>query len=165
MIGVVVAAHSELADALVRTARLVVQSQVPVIAVAIEVGDSSDTYGPRLQECIGEVDEGDGVLVLTDMFGGTPSNVGMTMHQMGKVEVLTGVNLPMLIKAIQMSSRGDSLDEVAMGVKAAGLRSITVATEVLHGPRLDQPAPEEPPPHPSSADDDDRSGPQKEAGP
>lgn len=133
MIGVVVAAHSELAPALVHTAKLVISEEVRVSAVAIDVGDTTETFGPRLELAIAEMDDGDGVIVLTDMFGGTPSNIGMTMHQPGKVEVLTGVNLPMLIKALQLSNDAADLDDMARRVKLAGQRSIAVATEVLSG--------------------------------
>lgn len=133
MTGIIVAAHSDLAAALVRTARLVVDNEVPLEAVAIEATDSSATYEPRLHTAINRANDGDGVLVLTDMFGGTPSNVGMTMHHPGRVELLTGVNLPMLIKALQLSARGVELSDIAHQVRVAGQRSITVATEILSG--------------------------------
>lgn len=134
MIGVVVAAHGELAQALVATARLVVQNPGPVIAVGIESEDDTASYELRLQAAVLAVtSEQGGVLVLTDMFGGTPSNVGMTMHQSGKVEVLTGANLPMLIKALQLCSRDLDLATVARQVKESGARAIAVASEVLAG--------------------------------
>jgi PTS system mannose-specific IIA component len=133
VIGIVVTAHAELAHALVNTAKLVVGEGVNVTSVPINADDTSETFGPRLREAIAKVDTGDGVMVLTDMFGGTPSNVGMTMHQPGRVEVLTGVNLPMMVKAMQLAMRGADLVAMAKQVKAAGQRSIAVATEVLLG--------------------------------
>jgi PTS system mannose-specific IIA component len=71
--------------------------------------------------------------VLTDMFGGTPANVGLTMHQPGRVEVLTGANLPMLIKALQLCHTQVDLAMVAGQVRHSGARAITVASEVLCG--------------------------------
>jgi PTS system mannose-specific IIA component len=134
MIGVVVAAHGELAQALVATAKLVVQNPGHVVAVGIEAEDDTASYEARLQAAVKAVQtERGGVLVLTDMFGGTPSNVGMTMHQAGKVEVLTGANLPMLIKALQLSSKDLDLATVARQVKESGARAIAVASEVLAG--------------------------------
>lgn len=73
------------------------------------------------------------MLVLTDMFGGTPSNIGMTLHKAGRVEVLTGVNLPMLIKVLQLIGRGETLDVVARQAKDSGARAIAIASEVLMG--------------------------------
>lgn len=136
MIGVVIAAHSGLAEALLNTAHMVVPSRVPVAAIGIDLTDDAASYEPKLEASIQEVNQGDGVLVLTDMFGGTPSNVGMTKHKEGEVEVLTGVNLPMILKALQMSERGATLLEIAREVKKAGERSITIATEVLSGQPL-----------------------------
>ena len=134
MIGVVVAAHGELAQALVATARLVVQDPGHVVAVGIESKDDTASYESRLQAAVTQVQtERGGVLVLTDMFGGTPSNVGLTMHQAGKVEVLTGANLPMLIKALQLSRKELDLATAARQVKESGIRAIAVASEVLAG--------------------------------
>ena len=75
------------------------------------------------------------MLVLTDMFGGTPSNVGLTLHQAGRVEVLTGANLPMLIKALQLSVKDLDLASAARQVRESGARAIAVASEVLSGGR------------------------------
>lgn len=133
MIGIVVAGHGEFSAALVNSARWVVPGDIPVVAVSILAEDDSATYEPRLHDAVATVDGGDGVLVLTDMFGGTPSNVGMTMHQPGKVEMITGVNLPMLIKALQLMDQGIELSDLAQEVKAAGQRSIAIATQVLLG--------------------------------
>jgi PTS system mannose-specific IIA component len=134
MIGVVVAAHGELAQALVATARLVVPNPGHVVAVGIEAQDDTASYEARLQAAVASVQsERGGVLVLTDMFGGTPSNVGLTMHQAGRVEVLTGANLPMLIKALQLSHKDLDLATAARQVKESGARAIAVASEVLAG--------------------------------
>ncbi len=133
MIGVVVAAHDPLASALLETARLVVKDATQARAVGILAKDDSTRYEARLREAIAQVQAPEGVLVLTDMFGGTPSNIGLTLHSANKVEVLTGANLPMLIRALQLSARGADLATAARECKEYGRRAITVATEILAG--------------------------------
>lgn len=138
MIGIVVAMHGGLADAFVVTARKVLpETQVHIEAVGFVVhedsanGPSDDT---RLHDAVERVRGAGGVLILTDMFGGTPSNVGMTLHRSGEVEVLTGANLPMVVKAIQVAQApGIDLMTASRQVKAAGERAISVATDVLTG--------------------------------
>jgi PTS system mannose-specific IIA component len=131
MIGIVVAAHGDLAQALVGTARLVFAGEGRIEAVAITESDDAAAYESKLQAAIARVNDQSGVLVLTDMFGGTPSNVGMTMHQAGKIEVLTGANLPMLIKAMQLAAKNVDLATASSDVKEYGRRSIAVASQVL----------------------------------
>ncbi|MBI5509366.1 MAG: PTS sugar transporter subunit IIA [Deltaproteobacteria bacterium] len=133
MIGIVVAAHGRLAEALVTTARTVVPDLCKIEAVGITEKDDAAGYDIRLHEAVTRVAGERGVLVLTDMFGGTPSNVGLAMHQTGKVEVLTGANLPMLIKAIQLAAKNTDLASTSRQVKEYGQRSIAVASEVLGG--------------------------------
>jgi mannose PTS system EIIA component len=131
MIGVIVAAHGNLAEALVEAALLVVPEGRGVAAVGITVGDDSTSYEAKLRSAMQGIESGRGVLILTDMFGGTPSNIGLTLHQPGKVEVLTGANLPMLIRALQLSRRDVDLVTAAREVKEYGGRAIAVASEVL----------------------------------
>ena len=131
MIGIVVAAHGQLADALVEAALMVVPEAERVTAVSITARDDSSAYEARLRAAIDKVEAGRGVILLTDMFGGTPSNLGMTLHQPGKVEVLTGANLPMLIRALQLVRRDVDLASAAREVKEYGSRAIAVASEVL----------------------------------
>lgn len=138
MTGVILAAHSELADAFLNTARSVTQFQGKAAAVGVRDSDTSAVYEERLRKCVAEVRDGGGVLILTDMFGGTPSNVGMTLHESGVVEVITGTSLPMLIKALQLSEEDHSLEDVARRVREAGRGAIVVASDVLgvRGPKL-----------------------------
>ncbi len=133
MIGIVVAAHGKLAEQLVETARLVVPAADLVRWVGIEKLDDSASYEGRLKQAIKDVDLGGGVLMLTDMFGGSPSNIGLSLHHPGTVEVLTGANLPMVIRAMQLSVRGADLTSAARDVKDYGRRAITIASEVLSG--------------------------------
>ena len=131
MIGIVVAAHGDLAQALVSTAKMVVPNSVQVRAVSVTAEDSSGDFEHKLQKSIEELEAYTGVLILTDMFGGTPSQVSMMKHAVGDVEVLTGANLPMLIKALQLSGAGESLENTTNKTKESGMRAIVIASELL----------------------------------
>lgn len=133
MIGVVVATHGSLADALLDTARSVVPVAGQVAAVQIRPEDDGHSFEVRLAAAVREVGAPGGVLVLTDMFGGTPSNIGMTLHERDKVEVLTGVNLPMMIKVLQLMRRPLDLTEVARLARDSAVRSIAMASDMLAG--------------------------------
>lgn len=135
MIGIVITAHGQLGHELVRTAEAVV-GKIPrchVVSVD-EVADATELQ-QRFQAAVTAVDEGDGILILTDMFGGTPANLGLSLLAEGKVEVLTGVNLPMLIKLAshreQLVSRA-GLNETARLIKYYGQKNISVASEFLN---------------------------------
>jgi PTS system mannose-specific IIA component len=133
VIGIVVAAHGDLAQALVTTAHSVVRVIGNVRAVGITGEDDTGSYSERLSAAVEETQDGDGVLLLTDMFGGTPSSVGLSLHRAGEVEVMTGANLPMLIKAIQLAEKETDLVTCARQVKEYGIRAISVASDVLGG--------------------------------
>lgn len=134
MIGVVIAAHGNLAESLLLTAGLVVRNTQHVQAVSIRPDDDTQSYEARFCAAVQAVQKTrDGVLVLTDMFGGTPSNIGMTLHERSRVEVLTGVNLPMVIKVLQLMQKEMDLNEVARQARESGARSIAIASEVLAG--------------------------------
>ena len=109
---------------------LVVPDAKYVRAISISNTDDSLAYEARLKKAITDVQTGRGVLVLTDMLGGSPSNIGMTLHKPGEVEVMTGANLPMLIRALQLSSRETELAAVAREVREYGRRAITVASKL-----------------------------------
>jgi mannose PTS system EIIA component len=131
VIGVIIAAHARLAESLLATARSVVPNATKVLAVEITDADSAAAYDQRLRRAVEEVRCDGGVLVITDMFGGTPSNVGLTLHKAGEIEVLTGANLAMTIKALQLSTKAIDLAQAARQVRETGQRSIAVASEVL----------------------------------
>ncbi|MEO0592570.1 MAG: PTS sugar transporter subunit IIA [Myxococcota bacterium] len=133
MIGVVIATHADIAEAMLATARRVIQYDGKAAAVEILETDTTASYEQRLRRAVTEVEQPQGVLVLTDMFGGTPSNVSMTLHESNRIEVLTGANLPMVIKALQLSGGEEPLTQVAQEVKDAGVRAIAVASDVLAG--------------------------------
>jgi mannose PTS system EIIA component len=130
MIGVVVVTHGQLATELVNAAETIV-GELPRFA-AVSIGWHEDTEDARseIEQAIGRVDGGEGVLILTDMFGGTPSNLAMTFLVAGRVEVITGVNLPMLIKLVNVPKQSDLLS-VARDMREHGRNAIWVASDLL----------------------------------
>lgn len=131
MVGLVIATHCGLAGELVRTAEMILGPLPFVAAVEILRGDGPDEIRQRFQRAIEVVGQkGDGVLVMTDMFGGTPSNIGFSFLEQGLVDVLSGVNLPMLLRASQERT-GRSLNELAILLRDYGQQSILLASEIL----------------------------------
>ena len=132
MIGVVVVTHGQLAAELVNATETIV-GDLPRFA-AVSIGWHEDTGEARneIEQAIARVDEGQGVLILTDMFGGTPSNLAMTFLAQDRVEVITGVNLPMLIKLSGLIEEPDLL-AVAREMREHGRNAIWVASDLLRG--------------------------------
>jgi len=134
MIGVVLATHGELGRALIGAMEMIVGVQPLVAALSLQVTDRLEDATVRLQEALEGADEGDGILVLTDMLGGTPSNLCLALIGGPRpVEVVSGVSLPMLLKAAQVRRDAD-LRETAAQVKKVGRGAIIVASEALAGP-------------------------------
>lgn len=130
MIGLVLITHGHLGRELVNAAELILGGIEQVECVAIEPSLAPEKLHKLLSKAIGLVNKGDGVLILTDMFGGSPNNISLAFLQEGQVEVATGVNLPMLIKAATSRQNG-TLAELARAVGEAGRSSISVAGEIL----------------------------------
>jgi PTS system mannose-specific IIA component len=135
MIGLIVTAHGRLAEELLGACEMIVGQQPQVCAVGIGREDDVEQVRDRLQKAIAEVGrDGDGVLILTDMFGGSPANLSLAFLDPGKVEVLTGVNLPMVLKLF--GSREElALPDLAAQLKTHGQQSIFQASEFLQKPR------------------------------
>ena len=131
MIGVVVVTHGQIAHELVNAARTIV-GELPQL-VAVSIGGHEDTTAARetISRAIALVQGPAGVLILTDMFGGTPSNLGLTFLEENRVEIITGVNLPMLIKLAQLQSSSDLLG-AAREMREIGRNAIWVASDLLH---------------------------------
>ena len=129
-IGVVIVTHYRLGDEFLQALRLIVPDAPEFHAVAIEPTQSVEEMRSRIAGALEAADRGDGVLVLTDMFGGTPSNISLSFLQEHHVEVVTGVNLPMLIKLATLSE-SKSLEDLAAFIKQYGQRNISVASELL----------------------------------
>ena len=130
MIGVVVVTHGQLATELVNAAETIVGELQRFAAVSIGWHEDTEDARGEIQQAIARVENGAGVLILTDMFGGTPSNVSLSFLGERRVEVVTGVNLPMLIKLATLREE-KPLDELASFIKQYGQRNISVASEIL----------------------------------
>jgi mannose PTS system EIIA component len=138
MIGVVVVTHGQLATELLNAAETIV-GELPRFA-AVSIGWHEDTEDARadIARAIGRVSQDGGVLILTDMFGGTPSNLAMTFLG-DTVEVITGVNLPMLIKLADLGERADLLT-AAREMREQGKAAIWVASDLLRGEKTGEKA-------------------------
>ena len=133
MIGIVVVTHGELGSALIDSTRFIFGSLPDdVIAVSVDLETNPDKLRKSIENGIKSVDRKNGILLLTDMFGGTPSNLAYSFLEEGHVEVLAGVNLPILIKAID-SRPNMKLEELAASLEKYGRQSITLASSVLKG--------------------------------
>ncbi|MDX5361795.1 MAG: PTS sugar transporter subunit IIA [Alphaproteobacteria bacterium] len=132
MIGLVLVTHGRLADEFVSAMEHVVGPQQQVGSVCIGPDDDMEQRRNDILKAIEEADRGDGVILLTDMFGGTPSNLSISVMKRPKTEVIAGVNLPMLIKLASTRASGE-LAEVVEQARDAGRKYISVASQVLAG--------------------------------
>ena len=133
MFGVIVAAHGGLAPALLEAAEVNVGGIEDARPVTLGSASSPEALRETLAEAVKAVDQGDGVLVLCDMFGGTPANVCLSSHLQTRLEVVTGVNLPMLLRVA--TARELPLEEAARSLVECGQRHITNASELLRAKR------------------------------
>lgn len=131
MIGMVVISHGRLAEELVNAARDIVGQARGIIHVCIDRSDAVEEVRKEIEKAINTVDKGKGVILFTDMFGGTPSNLGLSFLEEGRIEVICGVNLPMVIKASTISLEDKTLKELALFIKEYGQNSISLASEIL----------------------------------
>lgn len=132
VIGLVLVTHGRLADELKAVLEHVVGPQTALATVCIGPDDDMELRRQEIIDRVGDTDGGKGVLVLTDMFGGTPSNLAISILDRPAVEVLAGANLPMLIKLASVRSEA-SLAEAAAAGRDAGRKYISIASEVLGG--------------------------------
>ena len=132
MIGVVVVTHGQLARELLNAAETIVGDLPRFTAVSIGWHEDTQDARAEIEQAVGRVQQGNGVLILTDMFGGTPSNLAMTFLDQDHVEVITGVNLPMLIKLAGVSEQADLL-AIARDMREQGRSAIWVASDLLRG--------------------------------
>jgi mannose PTS system EIIA component len=130
MIGALVVSHGHLARELVAAAEMIIGEISYIQAVSIGWHDDVNDARKEIERRIAEVDQGSGILILTDMFGGTPSNIAFSFHEPGKVDVVTGVNLPMIIK-IASQKEGDTVEILARAVREQGQSSISTASDFL----------------------------------
>lgn len=130
MIGLVIVTHGQLAIELLKAAEHVVGPLKQVKTVCIGPDDDMEVRRDDIRDSAKKVDSGSGVILLTDMFGGTPSNLAISLIKDGQIEVIAGVNLPMMIKLSEARQIG-SLKDAAIKAKDAGQRYIAIASEIL----------------------------------
>ncbi len=129
-IGVVIVTHYRLGEEFLHALRLIVPDGPEFYPVSIDPSQTVEDMRNAIEKALGDADLGHGVLVLTDMFGGTPSNISLSFLDEKRVEVVTGLNLPMLIKLATFGEE-KSLEELATFIKNYGQRNISVASEIL----------------------------------
>lgn len=130
MIGMVLVTHGRLAEELIAALEHVVGAQANIGAVCIGPDDDVDRRRAEIVESAAKVDDGDGVIVLTDMFGGTPSNLAISIMDKAHIEVIAGVNLPMLVK-LATARQTETLAEAALSAQKAGRKYINIASRLL----------------------------------
>jgi len=130
MIGMILVTHGNLAEEFVHAMQHVVGHQEAVATVCIGPNDDMERRRREIANAIKSVDSGEGVIILTDLFGGTPSNLAISLMKAGKVEVIAGINLPMLIR-LAKARACMSVREAAFAARDAGRNYITIASEYL----------------------------------
>jgi len=130
MIGMVIVTHGRLAQEFVSALEHVVGPQTGIAAICIGADDNMEERRKEILESVAKVDEGDGVVLLTDMFGGTPSNLAISVLDRANVEVVAGINLPMLIKLASLRKTA-KLQAAVTAAQDAGRKYINVASQLL----------------------------------
>jgi PTS system mannose-specific IIA component len=130
MIGLVLVTHGQLAAEFVRAMEHVVGPQQAIAAICIGPDDDMETRRADIANAVAAVDQGRGVILLTDLFGGTPSNLAISLMEPGRIEVIAGVNLPMLIR-LDGARKVMKVQAAVAAAREAGRKYISVASEVL----------------------------------
>jgi PTS system mannose-specific IIA component len=135
MVGIVIVTHGLFGNILIDTAESIIDNRLEnVAAVSIDLNEHVETLRKKINNGIMKVSQNDGVLILTDMFGGTPSNLSYSFLEEGRIEVLSGVNLPMLIKAVNLRRKDtEGLHSLAKTIETYGKKSISLASELVKG--------------------------------
>lgn len=134
MVGIVIVTHGQLGKALVDTAEIIFGSTPEsVISASINLTENVEQLRKKINSAIKSVDSNKGILILTDMFGGTPSNLSYSFLEEGRIEVISGVNLPVLLKAINLRKKNMDLHQMAKTIETYGKKSISLASSILKG--------------------------------
>jgi PTS system mannose-specific IIA component len=131
MIGVLVTTHGNLGDEMIKAAELIKGPLPGVLHIPIDQSKGVEDLKKEIGNAIKKLDKGKGVLILTDLFGGTPSNISLSFLKEGKVEVVTGVNLPMMLK-LSEEKKEMTLNQYACMIKEYGKKNISLASEILN---------------------------------
>ena len=133
MIGILIVSHRQLGDALIDCAEFILGERPEALAsVSIDLRENAADLRTKIEKGIRQVDQKQGVLILTDMFGGTPSNLSYSFLEEGYIEVISGVNLPILIKAVGLRSSKE-LASLSQALEKFGKKSISMASGILKG--------------------------------
>ena len=133
MIGILIVTHTQLGDALIEASDFILgERPEAVVAVSIDLKENAEVLRKKIADGIKAVDRKKGVLILTDMFGGTPSNLSYSFLEEGRIEVLSGVNLPIVVKAVNGREKME-LSELAQSIESYGKKSISLASGILKG--------------------------------
>ena len=133
--GVLVVAHGDLPGTLVKVVEKILGAPIEAEAVSVGWNDEVGSIRQKIEEAMKRANRGRGVLILTDMFGGTPTNVTLPFLKSGDVEIVTGVNLPMMVKVPNIQQGAGTLREAADRLRDVGQRAIQLATLYLEKPR------------------------------
>jgi len=129
MIGIIVVTHNDFGSRLLEAAHLITGDERNCCSIGVDVSKPMEDIIQQLKKKVQELDTGSGVIILTDMFGGTPTNISLSLLNHGRLEVITGVNLPMILKAL--ANREHRLSDLTQEIKAAGKQGILVAGDLL----------------------------------
>ena len=134
MIGIVIVTHGQLGEALIEASEIIIGSRPDAMeAISIDLNEKAEKLRAKISSGIKTVDEKEGVLILTDMFGGTPSNLSYSFLEEGHIEVISGVNLPILIQAVSWREKDLELGRLAADLEGFGKKSISLASGILKG--------------------------------
>ena len=136
MIGILIVTHGNLADEIMRTCFRIIGEREHVAACSIQWDDDPASATKKMEKLLKKIDQGNGSLVLTDMFGGTPTNIMISLSKRFQVEIVSGVNLPMLIKAVTTMGTFTDLSDFAEKVKNQGQKNIYKVSDILSMKRL-----------------------------
>ena len=139
MIGKLILTHGGLARELLSAAQTISGRLSGFEAISLDWNDGLEEAKAQISAAITRLDEGQGVLILTDMYGGTPCNVATVFHQPGKVEILTGVNLPMVLRLACQSIDDGNLSDVAHWLQAKAQRSLCLVSDMVQPPKCPEP--------------------------
>jgi len=130
MIGLVLVTHGRLAEEFLQALEHIVGPQTGIETISIGADDKMDLRRGDIASAVARADQGQGVIILTDMFGGTPSNLAISLMEIGRVEVVAGMNLPMLVKLARVR-KDTNLDKAAAAAQDAGRKYINIASQIL----------------------------------
>ena len=133
MIGGLIVTHGQLAFELLNAAEMIEGKLEGIEAVPLEWNEAVEDSREKIRQALDRIGEPEGVIIFTDMFGGTPSNISLSFLDRERVEIVTGVNLPMIIKFMALKGSAEPLNAVAHMIREKGAKSIRVASDLLAG--------------------------------